>query len=340
MDSQIPSTEPTQPESPAPRRTNLFVGPNGLRAGWKAVIFLVGTELLILLLVPFVFLFVPPFEPHKQPRLNTMMAIEVLETVVALLMTGAMAKLIDRQKWGYFGLPLNKALGKNFWIGAVTGFCALAIQLELMHLGGWFDFGPMVLHGGDVLKYGALWGFLFLCTGIFEESFLRGYPQRVLTDGMKFWPAALVLSLLFSLVHITNSGENAFGLVMIVIDGLLMCWCLWRTGNMWFGVGNHAAWDWAQTFFFGTPDSGLKPLHALFSPTFHGPTLLSGGTAGPEGSVLVVISEALIAIFVFFVYPKRQYPLKEDAASSATDPMLSQNLTVISEGYPPPPLNP
>jgi hypothetical protein len=300
-----------------------------LRAGWKAVIFLAGTTALVFLLLPFVYLLVPPIQPHQQPRLQSMLATEVVETVITLLVTGLMAKLIDHQKWGYFGLPLDKAFGKNFWVGAVTAFCALAIQLELMHVGGWFDFGNIALHGAAVVKYGALWGFLFLCTGIFEESFLRGYPQRVLTDGMGFWPAAIVLSVLFSLVHFTNSGENAFGLSMIVIDGLLMCWCLWRTGNMWFGVGNHAAWDWAQTFFFGTPDSGLKPLHALFSPSFHGPTWLSGGTAGPEGSVLVVLSEALIAIFVFFVYPKRQYPLKQDTAAIPAEPALT--------GYPPPP---
>jgi membrane protease YdiL (CAAX protease family) len=76
---------------------------------------------------------------------------------------------------------------------------------------------------------------------------------------------------------------------MVFIDGMLMCWCLWRTGNMWFGIGNHAAWDCAETFFFGTPDSGMKPLQALLSPSFHGPKLLSGGTAGPEGSILVLI---------------------------------------------------
>ncbi len=329
MDPQVPSTETPQPDA-SPAHTNIFVGPNGLRAGWKAVIFLAGTMGLVFLLLPFVFLVVPPFQPPQQPGLQTMLGMEVTETVLTLLVTGLMAKLIDHQKWGYFGLPLNTAFGKNFWLGAVTGFGALAIQLELMHLGGWFDFGNLALHGAAIVKYTALWGFLFLCTGIFEESFLRGYPQRVLTDGMGFWPAAIVLSVLFSLVHFTNSGENAFGLSMIVIDGLLMCWCLWRTGNMWFGVGNHAAWDWAQTFFFGTPDSGLKPLHALFSSSFHGPTWLSGGTAGPEGSVLVVISEALIALFVFFVYPKRQYPLKEDAPAMVPGPELP------SLGYPPP----
>ncbi len=322
MDSQLPPNGPpvenvdALPPSPSPGPAyGVLIGPDGLRAGWKCAVFFLVTVFLLLGLMPLVISGLPSPRSPEQTPLKTMLVMEIFEASVVLLITGIMAKAIDRQKWGYFGLPLSQAFRSKFWIGAITGFCALAIQLELMHLGGWFDFGPVELHGTAALKYGAAWGLLFLCTGFFEEGFLRGYPQRVLTDGMRFWPAAIVLSLVFSLVHLTNGGENEFGLCMIFIDGMLMCWALWRTGNMWFGVGNHAAWDWAQTFFFGTPDSGMKPLHALFSPSFHGPTLLSGGTAGPEGSVLVVISEALIAIFVFFAYPKRQYPLKEDASA-------------------------
>lgn len=330
MDSQIPSVEPQHPEAdshsgfpsqPGPLE-RIFIGPNGLRSGWKAAIFLVATQFLILFLSPFVFLVVPPFEPHQPPRLSTLFGVEVFEAVITLLMTGVMAKLIDKQKWGYFGLPLNQAFRSKFWVGAITAFCALAIQLELMHLGGWFDFGQISLHGAEVVKYGATWALIFLCTGLFEESFLRGYPQRVLTDGIGFWPAAILLSALFSLLHFTNGGENPFGLFMIFVDGMLMCFALWRTGSMWFGVGNHAAWDWAQTFFFGTPDSGLKPLHSLFSPLFHGTPLLSGGSAGPEGSVLVLVSEALIAIFVAVVYPRRQYWLPGDAGAEVSDPSL------------------
>jgi len=41
---------------------------------------------------------------------------------------------------------------------------------------------------------------------------------------------------------------------------------IWRTGNLWFAIGNHAAWDWGQTFLFGTPDSGLHGQHALMNP--------------------------------------------------------------------------
>src|SRR5581483_6729785 len=52
-------------------------------------------------------------------------------------------------------------------------------------------------------------------------------------------------------------------------------------------VGFHAAWDWGETYFYSVPDSGqVFPGHLLNS-SFHGPRWLSGGSVGPEGSVLL-----------------------------------------------------
>jgi len=101
---------------------------------------------------------------------------------------------------------------------------------------------------------------------------------------------------------------------MVFIDDMNMCFTLWLSGSLWFAIGNHAAWDWDQTFLFGTPDSGLHGQHALMNPTFHGPTLLAGGTDGPEGSVLVVLSEGPFLVLVAIIYRRRRYPLICDRA--------------------------
>jgi len=69
-----------------------------------------------------------------------------------------------------------------------------------------------------------------------------------------------------------------------------------------------------QTFLFGTPDSGLRGQHALMNPTFHGPTLLTGGADGPEGSVLVFLLEALFLVLIAIIYRRRRYPLITDWA--------------------------
>ncbi|HEY3930158.1 MAG TPA: type II CAAX endopeptidase family protein [Candidatus Koribacter sp.] len=319
VNAGLPASDP-QPIPPvdAPKY-NALMGPRGLRAGWKYLFFMI---LLIIVVVcasiAAAIVFGRP-RPGKPIPFHFQYALQISEAILVLLVTALMAKVIDKKPFGYFGLPGNRAFRSEFWVGAVIGFGALFAQLCMMKAGGWFDFGPMVLHGGQIAKYAAIWGLFFLGTGFFEEGMLRGYPQRVVTDGFSFlgpnasfWVTALIFSTIFACLHLGNPGENKFGIVMVFIDGMLMCFSVWRTGTLWFAVGNHAAWDWGQTFFFGTPDSGMKTHGALFSPSFHGPVLLSGGTDGPEGSVLVVLAELLIAVAIAVIYRKRKYPLLQD----------------------------
>ena len=61
-----------------------------------------------------------------------------------------------------------------------------------------------------------------------------------------FWMAALLFSIIFAGGHLSNPDENKSGIIMVFIDGMNMCFTLWRTGNLWFAIGNHAAWDWGS----------------------------------------------------------------------------------------------
>jgi len=325
MNDQPPGVEsldlqPLQGAPPEPpRRRSLiyrvFVGPRGLRAGWKVLIFFLLCAGISFCLLPVVKML--PKVGHGAPLPPSIALVQELFLALSVLLaTAIMARFIDRKPWGYFGMPLGNAFRSSFWIGAAIGLGALALQLEIMHLGGWFDFGTVQLHGANIVTYGAIWALVFFLVGVTEEGLLRGYVQRVTTDGLSrlpggwsFWISALIFSLMFASGHIANPGENKFGLIMVFIDGMSMCFSLWCTGDLWFAIGNHAAWDWGQTFLFGTPDSGMLGAHALMSPSFHGPLLLAGGSDGPEGSLLVLLSEALFIVLIAVIYRRRKFRL-------------------------------
>jgi len=149
-----------------------------------------------------------------------------------------------------------------------------------------FDAGH--LQGFTAWKYGAAWLLMFVFTGIFEESLLRGYLQYTLTRGMGFWWGALLMSILFGAIHGSNKGESPVGLFSAGAVGLVFCISLWYTGSLWWAIGFHATWDWAQSFFYGTPDSGMVATGHLLSEHPTGPLLWSGGPTGPEGSLYIV----------------------------------------------------
>jgi len=162
-----------------------------------------------------------------------------------------------------------------------------------------------VLHGVRIVRFAGFWAVMFLLVGLFEEFLLRGSSQFTLARGIGFWPAALTLSCAFGLVHLKNGGEQWPGILAAAFIGLFFCLTLRRTGNLWFAVGFHAAWDWGETFFYSVPDSGMVSPGHLLSSSLRGPQWLSGGSVGPEGSALCFVVIALVWISFDRIYPRR-----------------------------------
>ena len=206
--------------------------------------------------------------------------IFLLSAVPALIMAR-----IEHRKFGQYGLPVRSAFRSHFWIGMLVGFAAISLCLFGIFAFHGFRLTGLALHGGAIFPATIEWGLTFILVGLAEEFCFRGYLQFTLTTGMGFWPSAILLSLLFASAHAGNPGESKVGLLSVATFGLLFCFFLRRTGNLWFPVGFHAGWDWGQTFFYGVPDSGIRPFHNLFNCSFSGPTWLTGGSVGPEASV-------------------------------------------------------
>lgn len=304
---QIEASSPA-PAALLPRRT-IFRGPNGIRPGWRILLFLAISA--VLMFVCFAALrFFTGRNPQPTVSQVTPFALSLIESLnlfFAGVPTLIMAR-IEGRRFGQYGLPARPAFRGHFWIGAVVGFAAIsACLLAIFALHG-FRLTGMGVHGATILSATTAWGATFVIVGISEEFSFRGYLQYTLTTTrMGFWPAAMLTSLVFSLVHMRNPGETKFGLLSVMIFGLLFCLFLRRTGNLWWAVGFHAGWDWGQTFFYGVPDSGLLPYHNLFNCSFHGPNWLTGGTVGPEASIFTPIVLGVIAVLFARFYRENRY---------------------------------
>ncbi|MGB7191781.1 MAG: CPBP family intramembrane glutamic endopeptidase [Acidobacteriaceae bacterium] len=158
---------------------------------------------------------------------------------------------------------------------------------------------------------------------------MRGYLQFTMTRGVGFWWGALVFSLLFGLGHTVNAGESPIGLFSAGAFGLVCCVSLWYTGSLWWAVGFHAAWDWGESYFYGTADSGLVSQGHLFGEHPLGKILWSGGKTGPEGSLLIVPLLAIIAILMWLWWGRRG---KSPFQGQAWRPAWSRRPRVVEGG--------
>jgi membrane protease YdiL (CAAX protease family) len=125
-------------------------------------------------------------------------------------------------------------------------------------------------------------------------------------EGAGFWQATWVTSTIFGFIHTGNSGESWLGIFSAAFVGFVFCVSVRLTGSAWWAIGCHGAWDWAQSYFYGTPDSGMIATGHYLTTSPAGNPLWSGGADGPEGSVLVLGAVLFLLLLLLVLYGRRK----------------------------------
>src|SRR5262249_15609867 len=118
-----------------------------------------------------------------------------------------------------------------------------------------------------------------------------------------------------------NTGETRVGIIDVVLFAMFAATTLRLTGNLWLAVGAHAGWDWGESFFYGVNDSGTSAAGHLLNSHVQGPNWLSGGSVGPEGSVLSSSLLVLMTIAFVAIYGKRREQAHAVSVESAAPPL-------------------
>lgn len=295
-------------------RSPIFYGPDGLRAGWSIVLY-IAVLAVLLVLSRFELRW---FAVHLQQKPNQggnefhpAFAIVAESTVllVIVLATAFMAMLEHRRVAAY-GLDGAERV-RQFFIGLVSGFCFLSLLVGILVATHHLILSSAHLPAKETVAYAAAWAFCFFLVGMTEEFGLRGYLLFTLARGIRFWPAAILLAALFGFMHKGNHGESPFGLIAAALIALVFSLSLWRLGHLWWAIGFHMSWDWAESYFYGTADSGVVSAGRLMHAQPTGNILLSGGITGPEGSAWILLVVILAALFVWKTQPYRGIRLTE-----------------------------
>jgi uncharacterized protein len=307
----VPDTSPTfAPTKLSPfeeRVHEIFIGRDGLRWIWRLVLYV-----LIYRGLRFGLYVVLAYGLPDMSFLWRQLAAELGLAIIALAPALLMSR-IEGRAFGDYGLPVGNAFGKLFWTGVVWGIGSLTFLLLTLRGAHAFYFGTIAVHGVRGLEFAVFWAAFFLIVAFYEEFYTRGYTQFTLTDGVGFWPAAVLLSLAFGALHLDNPGENWVGILGAMAIGFFFCLTLRRTGNLWFAIGFHVAWDWGESYLYSVPDSGSKAPGRLLHSSLQGPIWLTGGSVGPEASVLLFVLLLLLWVVFDRVYPEVKYPTPHPA---------------------------
>jgi membrane protease YdiL (CAAX protease family) len=195
-------------------------------------------------------------------------------------------------------------LGLNFWLSSLRellmgfgiGLANFGMVFSTLLAFGWISVewtGVAVVDSSTFLFYLATY---LVFAGI-EELINRGYLFQALCEGVGVLAAALIISLIFSLVHVMNPAFSILAGVFLFIHGLLYTVAYLKTRSLWTPIGLHMAWNFTQGPVAGMKVSGTSVSTSFFTTEVSGPDLLTGGSFGVEGG-LVAIFISTIVLFV------------------------------------------
>lgn len=189
------------------------------------------------------------------------------------------------------GLPINGPPAVWGLGGGVLAGVALTLPPGLfVGLPGVGSYEVLAVGSHESMVEGGRLFLLLLIPAAAEEVLFRGYPLALLKDGLGMKWAIGLTSGLFGLLHLSNPGLTPLAAVNLFLAGLLLALVVIRTGSLWWAIGVHLGWNWSIWWILGQPVSGLPAGGApLLDFTAEGPSWLSGGSFGLEGSLAVTV---------------------------------------------------
>jgi len=183
-------------------------------------------------------------------------------------------------------------LPKSLVFGFLLGFGLISMVVFTLYILG--NYTIVSINSLRVLSSPLL---LFVVMGIWEEIIFRGIIFRIVENALGTIYALVISSVIFSVVHFSNTGFNLVSSIAIVLElGILTGIVFSITRNIWYPIFLHIGWNFAFVFY-GITVSGADELNTFIEGNLTGPAVITGGDFGPENSLITI----LLSVIVFAI---------------------------------------
>jgi uncharacterized protein len=224
---------------------------------------------------------------------------------VGALLASAIATFVSILLWEH--------RGSTFYLGLLAPPLTILRESALGLLSGVVIIGSCALlvvastdvrhEPGSGFPWRELW-LVFLPAALHEELLFRGYPfQKLLAWHRGF--ALLFVAFVFAVLHGRNSSVTVIGLTNIFLGGLLLGLAYELFRRLWFPIGLHLAWNLMSGPIIGHEVSGYRADRTVFVERGSGPSWLTGGDFGIEGSAWMTLVEVIAIVLLNRIVRRR-----------------------------------
>ena len=221
--------------------------------------------------------------------------------------------------WGIFRhhRPMFRALGPeakgNHWKTALPLGLAAGLALNLI-------LALIAMVNGDIRLSFAGFHPLYLLLFIVSVGIQSGAEELICRVHLyqqlrrifpRFpWIAIAGNALIFSLLHLANSGVTVMALLNILLTGILYSMIVYYFDSFWACVIAHTGWNFCQSILLGLPNSGIVSAYSVFrlDASNARDSFAYNVNFGIEGTVTAVVLLAAACAAVFVLGRKRKQP--------------------------------
>lgn len=147
----------------------------------------------------------------------------------------------------------------------------------------------------------------FIFQGMFEEVLFRGYLMAMFSKVMGIKFSIIVSSFLFAVIYLLNPNIQILGLFNIFLVGIMFGLIYYYTGNLWIIGAMHTFWNFTLGYIVGSQISGMGTLKSILSSIpIDNKEFISGGAFGFEASIVTVVVQIAISLFVIYLIKKEK----------------------------------
>jgi membrane protease YdiL (CAAX protease family) len=235
-----------------------------------------------------------------------LLVTSAMSTFAAGAIANALAvRIYERGRLADFGLGKSPMATKQFLLGVAMGAGAAitVLGVPLLFRMAAFDRTPAAANHRWAALIVVTVALLFGAAG--EEMLFHGYAFQLLVRTMGAFATILPAGVIFGLSHMGNQNATVLGIVNTLVWGILLGYAYWQSEALWLPIGLHFGWN-VMLPFFGANLSGFTMGLTGYALHWSVGSLWSGGSYGPEGSLLTTLT--VIALFWVVTRASRKLP--------------------------------